>query len=48
MKVVKFLKPWKIYSPGDIAGFEPEQAEALIEAKAAEPHVEEKSKPAAK
>lgn len=35
-KLVKFLRPWKIYSPGDVAGFEPEQAEALITAKAAE------------
>lgn len=31
MKSVEFLKPWKIYSPGDIAGFEAKQAERLID-----------------
>ncbi|GEM_PF-2073382 len=35
MKSVEFIKPWKIYSPGDVAGFEPEQAEALIAGKVA-------------
>lgn len=30
MQSVEFIKPWKIYSPGDIAGFEAEQAERLI------------------
>lgn len=31
MQSVEFTKPWKIYSPGDIAGFEEEQAKRLIE-----------------
>lgn len=31
MKSVEFIKPWKIYSPGDIAGFDADQAERLIE-----------------
>lgn len=44
-KTVKFLKPWKIYSPGDVAGFDEDQADALVKAKAAEPY-EEKTKPA--
>lgn len=30
MQSVQFIKPWKIYSPGDVAGFEPEQAKRLI------------------
>lgn len=30
MQSVEFIKPWKIYSPGDVAGFEAEQAERLI------------------
>ena len=30
MQSVEFIKPWKIYSPGDVAGFEPEQAKRLI------------------
>lgn len=38
MKLVKFLKPWSKWSPGDIAGFEPEQAQRLLDAKAAEAH----------
>lgn len=36
MKSVKFINPWSKYSPGDIAGFEPEQSQRLIDAKAAE------------
>jgi len=35
MKSVEFIKPWKIYSPGDVAGFDDEQAERLIEGGAA-------------
>ncbi|WP_323142722.1 hypothetical protein [Massilia phyllosphaerae] len=31
MKSVEFLKPWKIYSPGDVAGFEAEQAKRLVD-----------------
>jgi len=31
MQSVEFIKPWKIYSPGDIAGFDAEQAKRLIE-----------------
>ena len=38
MQSVKFIKPWKIYSPGDIAGFEAEQAQRLVEGKVAEPY----------
>jgi len=45
MKSVKFIKPWKIYSRGDVAGFEPEQAKTLIDGKVAEA-VEPESKPA--
>lgn len=41
--VVKFIRPWQIYSPGDIAGFEPELAEKLVKGGAAEPY-EEKAK----
>lgn len=47
MKLVKFIKPWSKYSPGDIAGFEPEQAQRLIDSKAAEAHEPEpEAKPA--
>ncbi|WP_314439382.1 hypothetical protein [Massilia timonae] len=35
MQSVEFIKPWKIYSPGDIAGFDAEQAKRLIEGKVA-------------
>jgi hypothetical protein len=45
-KIVKFLRPWKIYSPGDVAGFDAEQAEALIKARAAEAYEDPKGKPA--
>lgn len=31
MQSVEFIKPWKIYSPGDIAGFEADQAKRLID-----------------
>jgi len=31
MQSVQFIKPWKIYSPGDIAGFEAEQAKRLVD-----------------
>lgn len=31
MQSVQFIKPWKIYSPGDVAGFEAGQAKRLIE-----------------
>jgi len=46
MKSVKFIKPWKIYSPGDIAGFEPELAQQLVDGKVAQPHEAEAEKPA--
>jgi hypothetical protein len=36
MKSVQFIKPWKIYSRGDVAGFETKQADALIDGKVAE------------
>ena len=32
MKVVTFLKFWRVYNPGQVAGFEPEMADALIAA----------------
>ena len=38
MESVKFIKPWNIYSRGDVAGFEPEQAKALIDGRVAEAH----------
>jgi hypothetical protein len=31
MQSVEFIKPWKIYSTGDVAGFEPEQAKRLVD-----------------
>lgn len=31
MHSVEFIKPWKIYSPGDVAGFEAEQAKRLVD-----------------
>jgi hypothetical protein len=39
-KVVKILRPWGIHSPGDIAGFEVELADRLIEGKVAAAHEE--------
>jgi hypothetical protein len=36
MQSVQFIKPWKIYSSGDVAGFEPGQAKRLIDGKVAE------------
>lgn len=45
MQSVEFIKPWKIYSRGDIAGFEPEQAKRLIEGGVAK-EVEAEAKPA--
>lgn len=46
MQSVEFIKPWKIYSPGDVAGFEPEQAERLVEGGAAKKvEVEVEAKP---
>lgn len=47
-KTVKFLKPWKIYTAGDVAGFDEEQAQALVKAKAAEPYEEAQSETKAK
>jgi len=38
MKSVKFIKPWSMYSPGDVAGFEEGRAAAIIKTGAAEPH----------
>jgi hypothetical protein len=35
MQSVEFVKPWNIYVPGDVAGFEPEQAKRLIDGKVA-------------
>jgi len=31
MQSVEFIKPWKIYSPGDVAGFDAEQAKRLVD-----------------
>jgi hypothetical protein len=45
MKSVEFIKHWKAYIPGDIAGFEPELAETLIEGKVAKAY-EAETKPA--
>jgi hypothetical protein len=45
MQSVEFLKAWKIWSPGDIAGFEPEQAKKLVEAGVAKAY-EAEAKPA--
>lgn len=36
MQLVKFIKPWRIYSPGDVAGFDSDQAQRLIDGKVAE------------
>jgi len=41
MQTVEFIKPWKIYSPGDVAGFEAEQAKILIDGKVAKPYEED-------
>jgi hypothetical protein len=30
--IVKFIKPWAIYSPGDVTGFDAERAESLVNA----------------
>jgi len=49
MQSVEFIKPWKIYSPGDIAGFDTEQAKRLIDGGVAkEAKAEEKTARAAK
>lgn len=32
MKLVKILKPWSVYNPGEQAGFEDATAEKLVEA----------------
>ena len=39
MKVVTFLKSWRVYNPGQVAGFEPELADQLIEAEVAAAYV---------
>ena len=39
MKVVTFLKSWRVYNPGQVAGFEPELADQLIEAGVAAAYV---------
>ena len=41
MHTVEFIKPWKIYSPGDVAGFEADQAKILIDGKVVKPHEED-------
>ena len=46
MKSVKFIKPWSMYSPGDVAGFEEDSAAAIIKTGAAEPHEVSDSEPA--
>ena len=49
MQSVQFIKPWKIYSPGDVAGFEADQAKRLIDGGVAkEAPAEEKPAKAAK
>lgn len=37
-EIVKFIKPWNSYYPGDIAGFEGEKALQLVQAGVAQPH----------
>ncbi|MFC7515090.1 hypothetical protein ACFQUU_08750 [Herbaspirillum sp. GCM10030257] len=44
--IVKFAKPWSIYSPGDVAGFDSERADLLIKGEIAQSH-KEAVKPAA-
>lgn len=44
--LVKFNKPWSIYSPGDVAGFDEERAESLVKGGIAEPHKEAAKKDA--
>lgn len=39
---VQFLKSWRGYNKGEVAGFSAEQAEALIDGKVAEPHAKGK------
>lgn len=46
--LVKFTKPWSIYSPGDIAGFDADRAETLIKGAIAEPYKEAARKEVAK
>lgn len=49
MQSVEFIKPWKIYSPGDVAGFEAEQAKRLVDGGVAkEAKTEEKTAKAVK
>jgi len=38
VETVEFIKPWKIYSPGDVAGFEADQAKILTDGKVAKPY----------
>jgi hypothetical protein len=38
VETVEFIKPWKIYSPGDVAGFEASQAKILTDGKVAKPY----------
>jgi len=37
-KIVKFIKHWRGYNPGEVAGFSAATAESLEAAKIAEPH----------
>lgn len=37
-KIVKFIKHWRGYNPGEVAGFSAATAESLEKAKIAEPH----------
>lgn len=49
MQSVEFIKPWKIYSPGDVAGFDAEQVKRLVNGGVAkEVKAEEKTAKAAK
>ncbi|AXF20540.1 hypothetical protein CUJ89_08630 [Burkholderia pyrrocinia] len=38
MKVVKFKRHYAQYTPGDVAGFEDEHADRLVEAQIAQAH----------
>jgi len=45
MKLLKFIKPWSMYSPGDIAGFEEDRATAIVKTGAAELHEDSDDEP---
>lgn len=42
-QIVKFLKPWRGYNTGEVAGFDPDVAETLKKGKVVEDHDPEQS-----